>query len=73
MNDVYILSILVRFAFVVNILLDFSAIVENVVWTYQPVVMMEIYIKIIVHYYVVNVKRIVILISLIINDVRRRH
>ena len=57
MNVVFILFNLVRFVFVVNILFDFLLIVENVVRKFLPVVMMDIYIKIIVLYYVDNVKK----------------
>jgi hypothetical protein len=62
MNVVYILFNLVQFVFVVNILHDSLLIVVNVVRIYRLVVMMDIYIKIIVRYYVDNVKKIVILI-----------
>ncbi len=62
MNVVYILFNLVQFVFIVNILHDSLLIVVNVVRIYRLVVMMDIYIKIIVRYYVDNAKKIVILI-----------
>jgi hypothetical protein len=62
MNVVYILFNLVQFVFIVNILHDSLLIVVNVVRIYRLVVMMDIYIKIIVRYYVDNAKKIVLLI-----------